>query len=170
MKNIFIITFLFLFNQYKGQSYDKILLVASKDNKFFVNKFQDYNVLFSYSEFMQTFKKGGINSSDTIYKEFMVMKLLLSNYFEKNDRLNPSMYMDRTSTKFLDTLLSKYTNKCIKSGSIVIENSKSRITETYIYHFIEIKEEKYETKTTEGYLISDKKTSLIWTESIWTHM
>lgn len=166
-----IIIFVFLLNNCFSQTFDKIILTKPKGDKYFVHKFKDYNVLFSYSSFIETFKSGGINSVDTIYGEYKVMKKLLDDYFKTNDRLNPVIYIDRTSKRFLDTLLAKYTDNCIKKAIIAIEHDKTKNMETFIYHSIDKKEnpKEHETRTTEKYLISDNKTSLIWTETLHIH-
>jgi hypothetical protein len=171
MTKISIIIFLFLLNNCFSQTFDKIVLTKPKGDKYFIYKYKDYNVLFSYSSFMETFKYGGINSADTIYGEYKVMRKLLNDYFKNNDRLSPSIYIDRTSKRFLDTLLAKYTNNCIKNAVIGIEHDKTKNMETFIYHSIDKKEnpKEHETRTTEKYLISDKKTSLIWTETSHIH-
>lgn len=166
-----IIIFLFLLNNCFSQTIDKIVLSKPKGDKYFVYKYKDYNVLFSYSSFIETFKPGGVNSADTIFAEYKVMSKLLNDYFKNNDRLNPSKYIDRTSKRFLDTLLAKYTDNCIKKAIIDIEHDQTKKMETFIFHTIDKKEnpKEHESRITEKYLISDKKTSLIWLEKSHIH-
>jgi hypothetical protein len=162
MTKILITIFLFLLNNCFSQTLDKIALTKPIGDKYFIYKYSDYNVLFSYSSFIETFKPGGVNSADTIYGEYKVMSKLLDDYFKNNDRLNPSKYIDRTSKRFLDTLLAKYTNNCIEKTVIAIEHDKTKNMETSIYHSINKTEnpKEHETKTFEKYLFPDKKTCL----------
>jgi hypothetical protein len=161
-KTITLIILLLQLNNCFSQTFDKIILTNPQGSKYFVYKYNDYNVLFSYSSFMETFKSGGNNCADTIYGEYRVMKKLLDSHFKVNDRLNPNTYIDITSKRFLDTLLAEYTSSCINKTVLAIEHDKTQSMETFMYHSTNKTEnpKEHETKTFENYLFSDKKTCL----------
>ncbi len=143
-----------------SQTYYKISLSSFKEDKLIVVKAGKYNILLSYIDFLKTFQKDGFNESDTVYKEYSIMKSLLNDYFQKDNRVFDFQYIDQKSRSFFQVRLHYFQQSCLEKGQLMIENVETKSKELFIYHYIDIKKEGNRTTSTDGYLMSDKKTFL----------
>ena len=166
LKEILIFAFIFLLTLVYSQSTKKnIALNSLTDIHFFQETKDGYEILTSYKGFLKSFQINGNNQYDSSNILYLKTKRILDDYFSKNDKLNPSLYIDNETKEFFKDRYKDYYWSCLAEGQVSITNKKtSEKLKFIIYKFdYSVISDKNNKKTTESreFLFSGEKESII---------